>query len=147
VDRFISRVVISVAVALAAVVLVALALSFLGGALYLFLISISVAPALAALVVGLTGLAAAAMVILAAHMTAQCGRASRAGGRSDPAEPGAADNVSDLASQLGSLAARELTAQTQAHPYRAFAVALLAGLAVGGSPELRDMLKKMLLES
>jgi hypothetical protein len=143
-ERFISRVVISVAAALAAVMLVVLAVIFRGGALYLFLVSISAAPALAALVVGLTGLVLAGLIILATRMASQCGRKNQAGERSGPADPGAAGNIGDLASQLGGLAARELTAQTQAHPYRAVAVALLAGLAVGGSPELRDMLKKML---
>jgi hypothetical protein len=143
VERFISRVVISVGSALAAILLVAVAIIFLGGALYLYLVSISAAPPLAALIVGLTGLILAGLFILVARMASRCSWASRAGDRSGQPASGAAGNISDLASQLGGLAARELTAQTKAHPYRAVAVALLAGLAVGGSPELRDILKKM----
>jgi hypothetical protein len=143
VERFISRVAISVGSALAAVILVAVAVVFLGGALYLYLVSISAAPPLAALIVGLTALILAGLTILVARMASRRSWASRAGDRFGQPASGAAGNISDLASQLGGLAARELTAQTKAHPYRAVAVALIAGLAIGGSPELRDMLKKM----
>jgi hypothetical protein len=123
--------------------LVAVAVIFLGGALYLYLVWISAAPPLAALIVGLTALILAGLIIVVARMASRCSWASRAGDRSGQPDSSAAGNISDLASQLGGLAARELTAQTKAHPYRAVAVALIAGLAIGGSPELRDMLKKM----
>lgn len=140
-ERFLSRMLLSIAVAVAAIVLVATAVIFLCGALYLFLISLSVAPPLAAFLVGLLLLILAGLIILAARLAPRLRRTS---GNTGGAEPGTAGNVNDLAAQLGGLAAAQLTGQAQAHPYRTFAVALLAGLAVGGSPELRDVLKKTL---
>ena len=70
-------------------------------------------------------------------MTARRGPAGRLGGA---AESGVSGDVNDLAATLGGVAARELTSRAQAQPYRAAAVALLAGLAVGISPELRKIL-------
>jgi hypothetical protein len=128
----------SMAAAVAAIILVATAAIFLCAALYLLLVSLSAAPPLAALLAGLAALILAGLIILAARMTP---RFSRGPG---PADPGPAGNVDDLAAKLGALAAQQFTTQAQAHPYRSFVVALLAGLAVGGSPELRNMLDKML---
>ena len=54
-----------------------------------------------------------------------------------------AGDINQVAAALGDLAARELTSQTQTHPYSAFGVALLAGLAVGISPELRKILRDL----
>jgi hypothetical protein len=104
----------------------------------------SAAPPLAALLVGLVGFIVAGLILLAAGMASRYGRTGRSNGNSGSADPGLAGNVNDLAAKLGGLAAGQLTAQAQAHPYRTFAVALLAGLAVGASPELRNMLEKML---
>ena len=59
-------------------------------------------------------------------------------------DPGPTGNINQVAAALGDLAARELTSQTQAHPYRAFGAALIAGLAVGISPELRKIFKDVL---
>jgi hypothetical protein len=144
VERFLSRALISMAAVLAAIILVAAAVVFLGAALYLWLLSLSAAPPLAALLVGLTGLILAGLIILAARMASRCGRTGRPNGNSGSADAGLAGNVNELAAQLGSLAARELTSQAQAHPYRAVVASLLAGIAVGGSPALRNMLDKML---
>jgi hypothetical protein len=148
VERFLSQALIAVAAAVAAIIFVATAAIFLGAALYLFLVSLSAAPPLAALLVGLAGLVLAGLIALAVRMTWRCRRTGRTGGGSGSADPGragdAAGDVADLAAQLGSLAARELASQAQAHPYRAVVVSLLAGLAVGGSPALRNMLEKML---
>lgn len=132
------------AAAVAAIILVATAAIFLCAALYLFLVSLSAAPPLAALLAGLAALILAGLIILAARMAPRFGRTDRTSGNTGSADPGLAGNVNDLAAKLGGLAAQQLTTQAQAHPYRTFVVALLAGLAVGGSPELRNMLEKML---
>jgi hypothetical protein len=126
------------AAAVAAIVLVATAAIFLCAALYLFLVSLSVAPPLAALLAGLAALTLAGLIILAARMAPRFGR------NRGSADPGLAGNVNDLAAKLGGLAAQHLNTEAQAHPYRTFGVALLAGLAVGGSPELRNMFEKIL---
>ena len=132
-----SQVTIWSAAAIAAIIFVATAIVFLGAALYLSLVPIMIPP-FAALVVGLVGLAVAGLIILVARMIS---RRSPAGPGTGAADPSRAGDLNDIAASLGGLAARELTSRTQAHPYRAFAVALGAGLAVGISPELRDILK------
>jgi hypothetical protein len=139
-DRLLARVVLSAAAVIAALILIATATVFLCVALYLFLISLSAAPALAALVTGLTVLLLAALILLAARVATR----RRSSGETRAAGRDPAGNINDLAAQLGGLAAHDLASQAQAHPYRAFAVSLLAGLAVGGSPELRKLLAKLL---
>jgi hypothetical protein len=76
-----------------------------------------------------------------ARMTSRRSPAAPGIGSTDPSRAG---DLNDIAATLGGLAARELTTRAQAHPYRAFGVALLAGLAVGISPELRNILKDVL---
>lgn len=129
---------------MAAIILAATAAIFLCAALYLFLVSLPAAPSLAALLAGLAALIVAGLIILATRLAPRFCRTARTSGNTGFAEPGLAGNVNDLAATLGGLAAQQLTGQAQAHPYRAFAVALLAGLAVGGSLELRNRLEKML---
>jgi hypothetical protein len=126
------------AAAVAAIILVATAAIFLCAALYLFLVSLSAEPALAALLAGVVALILAGLVILAAHMAPRFGR------NRGSVDPGLAGDVNNLAAKLGGLAAEQLNTEAQAHPYRTFGVALLAGLAVGGSPELRNMFEKIL---
>ena len=135
--HFLSQVTIWSAAAIAAIIFAAASVGFLGAALYLSLVPIMVPP-FAALVVGLTGILIAGLIILVARMTARRGPAAREIGSSDPSRAG---NVNDIAAALGGLAAQELTSRTQAHPYRAFGIALAAGLAAGLSPELRNILK------
>jgi hypothetical protein len=133
-----SRALISMVAAVAAIILVATAAIFLCAALYLFLVSLWVAPPLAALFAGLAALILAGLIMLAARMAPGVRRTSRTRG------PGGDGNVDDLAARLGGLAAEQLNTGAQVHPYRTFAVALLAGLAVGASPEIRNMLRKTL---
>lgn len=139
-QRFLSRVAISLAAAVAAIIFAAASVIFLGAALYLSLVPIMPAP-FAALVVGVTGLVLAGLIILVARMASRRRPAAPGIGAADPSR---ASDFNDITATLGGLAARELTARTQAHPYRAFGIALLAGLAVGISPELRNILKDVL---
>lgn len=133
-----SRALISMAAAVAAIILVASAAIFLCAALYLFLVSLSAAPRLAAALTGLAALALAGLIILAAWMALGQRPTDRMhGGGHD-------SNVDDLAAKLGGLAAQQLNTEAQTHPYRTFVMALLAGLAVGASPELRSTLRKTL---
>jgi hypothetical protein len=124
--------------AVAAIILVATAAIFLCAALYLFLVSLWMAPPLAAFLAGLAALILAGLIMLAARMAPGLRRAT------PTSSPGRDGNVDDLAARLGGLAAQQLNTGAQTHPYRTFAVALLAGLAVGVSPELRNMLRKTL---
>jgi hypothetical protein len=133
-----TRALISMVAAVAAIILVATAAIFLCAALFLFLVSLSLAPPLAALLAGLAALILAGLIMLAARMAPSVRLTSRNSG------PGHDGNVDDFAARLGGLAAEQLNTGAQAHPYRTFAVALFAGLAVGASPELRNMLRKTL---
>ena len=137
-ERFLSGAVTSMAAAVAAIILIPTAAIFLCAALYLFLVSLSVAPPFAALLTGLAALAVAGSIILAARMAPSFRGMGRTRG------PGHIGNVDGLAAKLGGLAAQQLNTEAQAHPYRTFGVALLAGLAVGGSPELRNVFEKVL---
>jgi hypothetical protein len=144
VEIFLSRLLTSLAAAVVAIILAATAAIFLCAALYLFLVSLSAAPSLAALLAGMSALILAGLIILAARMAPRFRGTAPTSGNSGRADPGLAGNVNDLTAKLGGLAALQLTSQAEAHPYRSFAVALIAGLAVGGSPELRNMIEKML---
>jgi xanthosine utilization system XapX-like protein len=145
VERLLSRALISVAAATAVIILVAAATMFLGAALYLFLISMTLAPPLTALLVGLAGVLLAGSIVVAVRMMWRGAPTKRSNASdSDSAATDLTGNVNDLGSRLGALAARELTAQAQAHPYRTVVVSLLAGLAVGGSPALRNAIENML---
>ena len=128
------------AAAVAAITLMATATLALGAALYLVLVSISAAPALAALLVALSGFVLAGLILLVAWLAVR----SRGSGRTDAdlANPDRTGDLNDLAAQLGALAAQKLASEARAHPFRAFAAALLAGLAVGSISELRDVLKQ-----
>ena len=138
--RMLSRVVLATAAGVAAMIAVAVATGWLAGALYLYLLSVAVEPAPAALAVGIVGLALAGLIVLAACLVAGNGplSAKYRHGRASGSLPVDADA---LAAQLGTLAAQELAAAARSHPYGAFSIALAAGLAVGGCPELRDVLK------
>jgi hypothetical protein len=136
-ERLLSRVAISLAAAVASLILVTAAIGFLGTALYLLLVPDLSAPA-AALVVGLAGLVLSGSVALAGYMTF---RRALVPPRFASAGSGRGSDINGMAAALGELAAREMSAGAQAHPYHAVAIGLLAGLAVGISPELRDVLK------
>jgi xanthosine utilization system XapX-like protein len=137
VERLLSRLAISLAAAVAALILVTAAIGFFGTAFYLLLVPAMPAP-VAALVVGLAGLVLAGSIVLVVYMTSRRTLVRRALGS---ACSGRSSDINGIAAALGELAAREMSAGAQAHPYHAVALALLAGLAVGISPELRDILK------
>ena len=136
-ERLLSRVATSLAAAVASLIFVAAAIGFLGTALYLLLVPVMSAPA-AAFVVGLAGLVLSASIGLAGYMTF---RRALLPPRFGSAGSGRRSDINGIAAALGELAAREMSAGAQAHPYHAVAIGLLAGLAVGISPELRDIFK------
>jgi small-conductance mechanosensitive channel len=140
VQRLLSRVAISLAAGVVAIIFVAAAIVFLGAALYLLLAGVMSEP-LAALVVGLVGLALAGLIGLAASMIFRRTTERRATGVTGSSRAG---DINDIAAEIGSLAAREMNSAAKAHPYHTVALALLTGLAVGISPELRNFLKGVL---
>lgn len=141
VQPLLSRVAISLAAAVVAIIFVAAAIGFLGAALYLLLAGV-MSQALAALVVGLVGLALAGLIGLAVSMIFRRTPARRAIGFMGSSRGGdIAGDINGIAAEIGSLAAREMNSAAKAHPYHTLALSLLAGLAIGLSPQLRDILK------
>ena len=139
-ERFLFRMAIALAAAVAAIILSSVAAVFFWAAFYLYLVSLTAAPPLAALVVGLATLTMAALIILTVAIVSR----RRTEDRRIYAVACAVGQANNVAANLGGLAARELTSFAQAHPYRTFVLALLGGLAVGCSPDLREMLRKAL---
>jgi hypothetical protein len=135
-ERLLSRVVMAATGFITAFILVSVAIAFLGGALYFWLVSLALAPPWAALLVAAAGLGLAALIIFAARMISVRRRTTRLA----EARP----SVSDAASDLGALIAQKAVSLAQAHPYRAFVVALIAGFTTGASSELREILKDSL---
>jgi hypothetical protein len=130
-DHLVSRVVTATAAGTLALILVSVAILFLGGALYLWLVSLAMTPSLAALLVGVAGLVLALLIVITLKIMSR---------RRPPAQPGY------NASELGALVAQRAVSLVKAHPYRAFAVSLVAGFTAGVSPEIRkifeDIIKK-----
>jgi hypothetical protein len=125
--RLLLRGLTAFAAAVAALACIVAAIGFFAAALYLWLRSLPLPSALAALIAGLALLAAAAPLIFAAARVSAGRR--RTGGR----HPSIAD--------LGDRALHEAAAAAELHPYGAAALALLAGLAIGASADLQEMLK------
>lgn len=140
------RVTIAVAAALAVTGLIAAAIVWLTGALHLYLLALSVTPALAALIVGLALISLAVLVIAAARFASHRGAGGFWRRRTGVRAAGSGGGIDSIADLRG-LAARETAAAAEAHPYGAFYAAFLAGLALGASPELRDMVKTALKAS
>jgi hypothetical protein len=130
----------SLAAAVAAIILSSIAAVFICGALYLYLVSVAAAPALAALLVGLATMTAVGSIILALAIMSQ----RRAHDRRICAVPTPVGPADEVATNLGGWAGREFTLLAQAHPYYASVLALLGGLAIGRSSDLRNVLRKTL---
>ena len=135
--RRIAGAAVAVAAVLAAIILVAAAVLSFAAALYLYLRPLVAEPAAAALLVGIAGLALAALILLAAWVATGGGwqRLWPAGARRPDGDATA------LAAALGEISARKAAVAAETHPFGAFAIAFIAGLALGGSNELRKALK------
>ena len=130
--RLLSRAALALVAVLAASVCVIAAIGFLTGALYLWLRSLPLTPAPVALIVGLVLLGIAGLAITAAALIV-AGR-----NRTAPAGGGL------LAAGLAARAVCEAAQATEAHPYGAASLALLAGLALGSSPDMQEIIKAAL---
>jgi len=139
-----SHVTLVVAPALVALACITAASGFLVAALYLYLLALPAPPPLAALIVGVALLALAALVILAARIVARGWQRGTSRAVMDGAREA---GIGSMASELGTRAAREAAAAAEAHPYYTFCAAFLAGLTLGGSPDLRNFVETALRAS
>ncbi len=139
-ERFLWRMAITTAALIALIVVLIVAIAFLTGALYLFLRSIPLTRPVAALIVGLVGLGLSALIVLVVHLVSRRA-AAPTGGVAGAGTSQDSSNINDIAARLAGLTAQEMMALVRAHPRRAVIVSLLAGLAVGYSAQIRNILK------
>ncbi len=128
---------LSFAAALAALALVAgaITLVYFARALFLLFAAQGFAPGAACALTGVCAIVAAAVLGVTARLLARPKPVMRTA-------PVARSNgiATDIAGDLGALAAQQLLSATREHPYETVGVALAAGLAVGALPELRKTL-------
>jgi hypothetical protein len=133
-SELVSRAIFVAAAAIVAVICVLVAVGFLFAAVYLELHRAGLSSAAAAAAVGGVALLAAAIAALVARV-----RSSRSV-RTAPSNGGAGD----LAFKLGSTAAQSAADAMHARPYCGIAIGLLAGLAFGASPAMRQFFLDLL---
>ncbi len=140
-ERFLWRMAIATASLIALIVFLIVAIAFLTGALYLFLCSIPLTRPAAALIVGLVGLGLAALIALVVRLVSRRGATFPLGRVAGSGASHDSTNINDIAARLAGLTAQEMVTLVRAHPHRAVIVSLIAGLAVGFSAEIRNILK------
>lgn len=141
----------SLACLLLAVAVALIATGFLSAALYLALDERLGSTAAAALVGGLLLAVTLALLLIANQGIRRTCRAGASGAcavrtASTRQRPGDAEHgsPSELAASLGALVGDETVKWTRKHPFSALAAALVAGIAVGVSPRLRDELEQVM---
>lgn len=134
-SRFGARLGAAAALAVFALIVTAIALAYLAQSVYLLLEASAFSPAAAAAITGGCAIALAAILGLIGRLFLRPKPAAH------PA-PAARSNgaATDIAADLGALAAQHIVNATREHPYGTMGAALAAGLAVGASPELRKTL-------
>lgn len=128
---------LSLAAALAALALLAsaIALVYFARSLFLLFAAQGFAPGAACALTGICAIVAATAFAVAGRLLTRPKSAERS-------VPVARSNgvATDIAADLGALAARQILSATREHPYETMGAALAAGLAVGAVPELRKIL-------
>jgi hypothetical protein len=126
------------ALAVFAVIVTAIALGYLAQSIFLLSEEKGFAPSAAAAIAGACGIVLAAILALSGRLYLR----PKPAARSAPAR--ANDTATDIAADLGALAAQQIVNTTREHPYGTVGAALAAGLAVGAIPELRKALTGLL---
>lgn len=129
--RFLSRLALAIAATLAAICCLFAATGFLIAALYIWLRSLPLSAPIAGVIVATALLLIGGLAILIAKWNVAPQRKAKP----DKASP---------AADLGGRVVRTAVEATEAHPYSAVAVALLAGIMVGISRNLQGLLKAVL---
>jgi len=133
-NRFFTRLAISLAMVLIALVAAVTAIAYFAFALYLLLLPV-VVPAAAAVLTGILVLLTALVLI---GLTRVVSRPRR--GR----EPSPSLEACESAAELGTEVGRRLRGLADAHASGGLIAALVAGFAVGISPKLRAFLRDIL---
>ena len=135
VNRFLTRLAISLAMVLIAVIAGILAIVYLAFALYLWLLAYVVPPA-ASLLTAILILLIALAVIGIMRLATRPRRRRRA--------PSPTLEAAESAAGLGTELGRKIRGLTEAHASGGLIAALVAGFAVGVSPKLRAFLQAIL---
>jgi hypothetical protein len=133
------RLSVMIAAMIAAALVLVVSSLFLFGALYLALLPMTSRPA-AALLTGLAGMLLAMMIVLVGRLPSLL-RRRRPARRSDR---GLSADPAQLIAELGRILGAEASAQAKSHPVQSIVGSLVAGFAVGASPELRAQLGSLL---
>lgn len=133
-DRLITRVAINVAALLLAAIIALAGIGFLCLALYLSLLQYLLPPG-AALATAGAAFVVAALLVLAGRVIGTMTKSRRR-----PRDEGMATAA------LGELFGREFSTRAAAHPHATLFASLLAGFAVGVSPDLRRLLRDLLFK-
>lgn len=131
-----ARLGLAVALAVGALIFLALALGYFAEAVFTLFEEKGFTPPAAAAITGACGIVVAAILGLFGRLTLRTKPASsklRSTARSNGVG-------SDIAADLGALAAQQIVNTTREHPYGTMGAALAAGIAVGAVPELRKTL-------
>ncbi|HVH81787.1 MAG TPA: hypothetical protein VM782_20460 [Stellaceae bacterium] len=123
---------IAAALAVLALILLIIALAYFAHAVSALLASTGFSAAAAAAITGAIAVVLAVILGFFGRLALRAKPAARA-----PAVSRANGVGSDIAADLGALAAQQIVNTTRAHPYSTMGAALAAGLAVGAVPELR----------
>jgi hypothetical protein len=139
-----TRIALAAAFGVSALLVIVVTLWFLGDALLALLEEQGFRRSAAAGITGVVGLLVAAMLGLAAKLSMRP-RAPKVQvvPVTAPPPPSTGSVVNDLALELGSFAAQQVGATVRSHPYGTMGAALVAGLALGGIPELRKALLEL----
>jgi|SRR5580704_19244694 hypothetical protein len=123
------------ALAVLALIVSAIALGYFAQSVFLLLEEKGFGPPAAASLTGACGIVLAAILALFGRLFLRPKSAARP-------VPAARSNgvATDIAADLGALAAQQIVNTTREHPYGTVGAALAAGLAVGAIPELRKTL-------
>jgi type VI protein secretion system component VasK len=138
-SRFGARLGIAASLAVLALIVSTIALAYFAQSLYLLLEANAFRPSAAAAITGGCAVALAAILGLVGRVLLRAKPAAH------PVPAGRSNGVAtDIAADLGALAAQQIVNTTREHPYGTVGAALAAGLAVGAVPELRKVLTGLL---
>jgi hypothetical protein len=140
-----TRIALAAAFGVSALLVIVVTLWFLGDALLALLQEQGFRRSAAAGLTGIVGLLVAAILGLAAKlsMRPRAPTVQVLAVTAPPLKPSTGSVVNDLALELGSFAAQQVGATVRSHPYGTMGAALVAGLALGGIPELRKALLEL----
>jgi type VI protein secretion system component VasK len=134
-SRFGARLGSAATLAVLALIVSAIALAYLAQSLFLLLEASALRPAAAAAITG------GGAIALAAILGLTCRLLLRPKAAAHPVATARSNGVAtDIAADLGALAAQQIVNTTRDHPYGTVGAALAAGVAVGAVPELRKTL-------